>query len=109
MILQYESNNKTIYEESETIALANVYACGKRFEDIFSVIDSIKENLNYSSEEGFTSCTDGLDDESIKSAKMVKVAILSDGKNKEKNRSLLFSEDTEIFLLNSNGKTLRRF
>lgn len=38
----------------------------------------------------------------------IKLAILSDGKQKQNNTSLIFSRYSEIYLLNNNGKTIRK-
>lgn len=109
MILQYEMNGKEIYREGQTIAFAEIIAVGKRFENINSVFDFSEEQIKYRPQ-GIEVCSNILfDDEEIKELQFVKMVILSDSSDKKKNTTLLFSPDVDIYLLNENGKTLKRF
>lgn len=109
MILQYEMNGKEIYREGQTIAFSEIIAVGKRFENINSVFDFSEEQIKYRPQ-GIEVCSNILfDDEEIKELQSVKMVILSDSSDKKKNTTLLFSPDVDIYLLNENGKTLKRF
>jgi len=41
--------------------------------------------------------------------KTVKMVVLSNGPKKKDNETLLFDEQSESYLLNNNGKTLKKF
>lgn len=49
------------------------------------------------------------DEERLNAEKAVKVAVLLDGEISHNNKTLIFSGNTTIYLLNSNGKTIQRF
>ena len=48
-------------------------------------------------------------DDSIKGLKCVKLATLSDGAQKSNNKVLAFGGDTPVYILNNEGKTIRKF
>lgn len=108
MILQYESNNKEIYKEGNTIGLSQILAVGKPFGDINGIIDFAVEQIKCDREKDvFAICDNEIfNEEYLKTAQFVKAAIFNDG---AKNTIYLFKHDSNIYLLNDNGKTIRRF
>ena len=62
------------------------------------------ENKMYFDMDGIAS-----DGERLNAEKMIKVAVLSDGEISHNNKTLIFSGNTTIYLLNSNGKTIQKF
>ena len=109
MILQYEMNGKEIYREAEQIAFSEIIAVGKPFDDVYSVLDFAKEQIKYTPDT-IEICSPSLDDrEKIKEMKTVKMVVLSNGLKKKDNETLLFEEQSESYLLNNNGKTLKKF
>lgn len=109
MILQYEMNGKEIYREAEQIAFSEIIAVGKPFDDVYSVLDFAKEQIKYTPDT-IEICSPSLDDrEKIKEMKTVKMVVLSNGLKKKDNETLLFDEQSESYLLNNNGKTLKKF
>lgn len=109
MILQYEMNGKEIYRESPMIGFAEIIAVGRRFEDVYSVYDFSEEQIKYRPESIEVCSLELEDNEKISKMQSVKMAILSNGADKKKNNTLLFSPEQTIYLLNENGKTLKRF
>ncbi len=109
MILQYEMNGKEVYREAVQIAFAEIIAVEKPFENVFSVVDFAKEQIKYSPDT-IEPCSPSLnDEEKIKEMKSVKMVILSNGIRKGDNETLLFDEKAEVYMLNDNGKTLKKF
>ena len=109
MILQYEMNEKEVYREADMVAFAEVLAAGKKFADVNDIITQSNNQLNYTPEtvEIASDCLS--DKEKIKEIQSVKMAILSDGMDKKKNVTLLFDSEAQLYLLNNNGKTIKRF
>ena len=109
MILQYEMNGKEIYREAEQIAFSEIIAVGKPFDDLYSVLDFAKEQIKYTPDT-IEICSPSLEDrEKIKEMRIVKMVVLSNGLKKKDNETLLFDEQSESYLLNNNGKTLKKF
>lgn len=109
MILQYEMNGKEIYREAEQIAFSEIVAVGKPFDDVYSVLDFAKEQIKYTPDT-IEICSPSLEDKDrIKEMKTVKMVVLSNGLKKKDNETLLFDEQSESYLLNNNGKTLKKF
>ena len=109
MILQYEMNGKEIYREAEQIAFSEIIAVGKPFDDVYSVLDFAKEQIKYTPDT-IEICSLSLEDKDrIKEMKTVKMVVLSNGLKKKDNETLLFDEQSESYLLNNNGKTLKKF
>lgn len=109
MILQYEMNGKEIYREAEQIAFSEIVAVGKPFDDVCSVLDFAKEQIKYTPDT-IEICSPSLEDEDrIREMKTVKMVVLSNGLKKKDNETLLFDEQSESYLLNNNGKTLKKF
>ncbi len=109
MILQYEMNGKEIYREAEQIAFSEIVAVGKPFDDVYSVLDFAKEQIKYTPDT-IEICSPSLEvKDRIKEMKTVKMVVLSNGLKKKDNETLLFDEQSESYLLNNNGKTLKKF
>ena len=109
MILQYEMNGKEIYREAEQIVFSEIVAFGKPFDDVYSVLDFAKEQIKYTPDT-IEICSPSLEDKDrIKEMKTVKMVVLSNGLKKKDNETLLFDEQSESYLLNNNGKTLKKF
>lgn len=109
MILQYEMNGKEIYREAEQIVFSEIVAVGKPFDDVYSVLDFAKEQIKYTPDT-IEICSPSLEDKDrIKEMKTVKMVVLSNGLKKKDNETLLFDEQSESYLLNNNGKTLKKF
>lgn len=109
MILQYEMNGKEIYREADQIAFSEIVAVGKPFDDVYSVLDFAKEQIKYTPDT-IEICSPSLEDKDrIKEMKTVKMVVLSNGLKKKDNETLLFDEQSESYLLNNNGKTLKKF
>ena len=108
MILQINKGNKRIYQEAECITLSEIdlfETSGYSKNDLIETLnlEVNPENKTYFDMDGV------LSDEKLKNEKMVKVAVLSDGEVSNNNRTLIFSGNTTIYLLNNSGKTIQRF
>lgn len=109
MILQINKGNKRIYQEAESISLSKVDLSEIpkiSKDDLLEVLnlEVNPENKMYFDMDGIAS-----DGERLNAEKMIKVAVLSDGEISHNNKTLIFSENTTIYLLNSNGKTIQKF
>jgi hypothetical protein len=109
MILQINKGNKRIYQEAESISLSKVDLSEIpkiSKDDLLEVLnlEVNPENKMYFDMDGIAS-----DGERLNAEKMIKVAVLSDGEISHNNKTLIFSGNTTIYLLNSNGKTIQKF
>ena len=109
MILQINKGNKWIYQEAESISLSKVDLSEIpkiSKDDLLEVLnlEVNPENKMYFDMDGIAS-----DGERLNAEKMIKVAVLSDGEISHNNKTLIFSGNTTIYLLNSNGKTIQKF
>ena len=109
MILQISKGNKKIYQEAESISLSKVDLSEMpkiSKDDLLEVLnlEVNPENKMYFDMDGVMS-----DEERLNAEKAVKVAVLLDGEISHNNKTLIFSGNTTIYLLNSNGKTIQRF
>ena len=109
MILQINKCNKRIYQEAECITLNEIdlsETSGYSKNDLIEILnlEVNPENRTYFDMDDVLS-----DDEKLKKEKMIKVAVLSDGEVSNNNRTLIFSGNTTLYLLNNSGKTIQRF
>lgn len=107
MILQYMSGKGKCYLEADCIGLYEV--------DISEIEQRTRENIlrilsmNIPVEDKvILDMSRVFDSGEIESCKKLKIAILSDAKIQDNNKSLLFGENTEVYLLNNSGKTIRK-
>ena len=109
MILQINKGNKRIYQEAECITLNEIdlsETSGYSKNDLIEILnlEVNPENRTYFDMDDVLS-----DDEKLKKEKMIKVAVLSDGEVSNNNRTLIFSGNATLYLLNNSGKTIQRF
>ena len=106
MILQYMVGNKEVYQDSDAISVAKIKLDdnGKTLNDVLILIE---EEIGVVS---VIDCDGKLQsDDSIKGLKCVKLATLSDGAQKSNNKVLAFGGDAPVYILNNEGKTIRKF
>ena len=107
MILQYQGIRGESYIEADFISFLEIDLSGTEKE-----IDKITKEISiqYGRDDMNISDMDNLAGSGcIKNSKKVKIATLSDMKERSNNSILLFSENTKLYLLNSNGKTIKKF
>ena len=109
MILQINKGNKRIYQEAECIALDEIYLSEEPKISKKELIETLNLEVNPENKTYFDMDEVLSDDEKLKKEKMLKVAVLSDGEVSNNNRTLIFSGNTTIYLLNNSGKTIQRF
>lgn len=109
MILQYEVDGKEIYREGETIAFARIVSKENGFESIDSVLDLSEKQIKYSPKTVEVWPGSLFDKEKNEKLEFVKMVILSDSLNANKNTTMMFAPDVDIYLLSENGKTLKTF
>ena len=108
MILQINKGNKRIYQESECISLNEIYLSETPKISKKELIETL--NLEFNPEnKTYFDMDDVLSDEKLKNEKMIKVVVLSDGEVSNNNKTLIFSGNTTLYLLNNSGKTIQRF
>ena len=108
MILQFNKGNKRIYQESECISLNEIYLSETPKISKKELIETL--NLEFNPEnKTYFDMDDVLSDEKLKNEKMIKVVVLSDGEVSNNNKTLIFSGNTTLYLLNNSGKTIQRF
>ena len=108
MILQINKGNKRIYQEAECISLNEIYLSEAPKISKKELIETLNLEVNPENKTYFD-VDDVLSDEKLKNEKMIKVAVLSDGEVSNNNRTLIFSGNTTIYLLNNSGKTIQKF
>lgn len=112
MILQYKGfNNNWSYEEAETITVATVEVTRAKIEaneseEELCLIKDISEKIDQEIRES-TNCANitYITKKPIYELGYVKVAMLSD---KNKDCAYVFDMNTEVYLLNNSGKTVRK-
>lgn len=112
MILQYKGfNNNWTYEEAETITVATVEVTRVKIEandsdEELNLIKNISEKIDQEIREA-TNCSNiaYITPKPIYELGYVKVAMLSD---KNKDFAYVFDTNTEVYLLNNSGKTVRK-
>ena len=109
MILQINKGNKRIYQEAECIALDEIYLSEELKISKKELIETLNLEVNPENKTYFDMDEVLSDDEKLKKEKMLKVAVLSDGEVSNNNRTLIFSGNTTLYLLNNSGKTIQRF
>ena len=109
MILQFNNANNRIYQEAECISLTEIYLSEAPKISKKELIETLDLELNPENKTYFDMDEVLSDDEKLKKEKMLKVAVLSDGEVSNNNRTLIFSGNTTIYLLNNSGKTIQRF
>ena len=109
MILQINKGNKRIYQEAECIALDEIYLSEEPKISKKELIETLNLEVNPENKTYFDMDEVLSDDEKLKKEKMLKVAVLSDGEVSNNNRTLIFSGNTTLYLLNNSGKTIQRF
>ena len=109
MILQINKGNKRIYQEAECISLNEIYLSEAPKISKKELIETLDLEMNPENKTYFDMDEVLSDDEKLKKEKMLKVAVLSDGEVSNNNRTLIFSGNTTIYLLNNSGKTIQRF
>lgn len=106
MILQYDINGRDCFQESDCASICEIDLSGLETKDKNSVIGYISRKANcfdmifIDVNEIFGECE--LQDDKVK------LAILSDGKQRQNNSVLIFSQYSEVYLLNNSGKTIRK-
>lgn len=106
MILQYSKSNGEFYQESQTIFLCELSLTELKEKTKDNVLELIYNEATKS--KVLIDCDDIFKDEKLNDCNKIKIAILSDGKERENNLVLIFGENTEVYLLNNSGKTIRK-
>ena len=108
MILQINKDNKRIYQEAECIALNEIYLSETPKISKKELVETLNLEIHPENRTYFDMDDVLSDDEKLKNEKMLKVAVLSDGEVSN-NRTLIFSGNTTLYLLNNSGKTIQKF
>lgn len=104
MILQYPNNGTQCYEESQSICFLKIPFTQN--DDAVDIMEKAKKQVSTVwGEPVFEIRTDKMFPEN---SKFVKIAILNE-RNRGKSKALMFCEETTLYLLNENGKTLKMF
>ena len=109
MILQINKGNKRIYQEAECITLSEIDLFETSGYSKNDLIETLNLEVNPENKTYFDMDDVLSDDEKMKKEKKVKVVVLSDGEVSNNNRTLIFSGNTTLYLLNNSGKTIQRF
>lgn len=112
MILQYKGfNNNWTYEEAETITVATVEVTKAKIEandsdEELNLIKDVSEKIDQEIR-GATNCANitYITQKPIYELGYAKVAMISD---KNKDCAYVFDVNTEVYLLNNSGKTVRK-
>lgn len=81
---------------------------------LFELSEKTKENVSELIYDEVTKskilidCDGIFEGERLNDCNKLKIAILSDGKERENNLVLVFGENTEVYLLNNSRKTIRK-
>lgn len=107
MILQCNYGNKEVYQEADSISVQSV--------DISEIKDKTKETVlkllceqTHYNDCTFIDCDGIFQEDMLRNTDKIKLAVLSDGVEQTNNKFLMFAMNTKVYLLNSNGKTIRR-
>lgn len=106
MILQYNAKNGEYYQESEVILLKELILSELKEKTKENVLELIYNEATKS--KVLIDCDDIFEGEKLNDCNKIKIAVLSDGKERENNLVLVFAESTEVYLLNNSGKTIRK-
>lgn len=106
MILQYNILDRDCFMEADCISVCEMDLSNLEDRTENSVIGYISRTASCF-ESTFFDVNGVLENGEIHDDK-IKLAIMSDGKQKQNNTALIFSQYSEIYLLNSNGKTIRK-
>lgn len=107
MILQCNYGNKEVYQEADSISIQMVDISEMKNKTKETILKLLYEQTNYNNCT-FIDCDEIFQEDVPKNTDIIKVAVLSDGIEQSNNKFLLFCENTTIYLLNNNGKTIRR-
>lgn len=108
MILQYLKGVKEGYSETDFISFDEIDLSGIE-KEASKILEEITNQYGSSSDVTFIDMDSLFKTGKIKDTEKVKIATLSDAKEVNNNRVLLFSGETKLYLLNSNGKTIKKF
>lgn len=108
MILQYFKDKGEYYLEADCIGIYKA--------DISDIEEKTRENIIAHIAEKIPTCVESIildtdnifDDESLKKCNEIKLAVLSDGNEKNNNKVLAFREEQQVYVLNNSGKTIKR-
>lgn len=106
MILQYNAKNGECYQESEAVLLRELSLSEIKEKTEDNVLQLIYDEVTIS--QILIDCDNIFKDKKLNDFSKLKIAILTSGKERENNTVLIFGENTEIYLLNNNGKTIRK-
>lgn len=108
MILQYVLSGKECYCEADCVSLQVINLKEIKEKNLDSVLEKSAEEFPFLI--GATIIdSDGILSENLKSESSIKIAVLSNGREKKDNTIWAFRENTPVFLLNNNGKTIKKF
>ncbi len=104
MILQYSNNGTECYEEAQSICFLTIPL--KEEKTVADVIQTAAKKIEKVWGDPVLEIRS--DKIILPNSKVVKFSILSE-RDRGKSRILMFNENTPLFLLNDNGKTLKMF
>ncbi len=108
MILQYVLSGKECYCEADCISLQTVSLKEIEEKTLNNVIEKAVGEFPFLIGSTIID-SDGILGENIESENSIKIAVLSNGREKKDNTIWAFRENTPVFLLNNNGKTIKKF
>lgn len=107
MILQCNYGNKEVYQEADSISVQVVDISEIKDKTKEAILKLLCEQTNYN-DCTFIDYDEIFQEGALKNMDIIKIAVLSDGIEQSNNKFLLFSSNTTVYLLNNNGKTIRR-
>lgn len=108
MILQYVLNGKECYCEADCVSLQAVSLKEIEEKTLDNVVEKAVKEFPFLI--GATIIdSDGILSENLESESTIKIAVLSNGREKKDNTIWAFKENTPVFLLNNSGKTIKKF
>lgn len=108
MILQYVLIGKECYCEADCISLQTVSLKEIEEKTLNNVIEKAVGEFPFLIGSTIID-SDGILSENLKSENSIKIAVLSNGREKKDNTIWAFKDNTPVFLINSNGKTIKNF
>lgn len=106
MILQYSIHGRDCFMESDCASICEIDLSKLEDRTENSVIGYVSRTASCFDSTFFD--VNGIFENGEIHDEKIKLAILSDGKQKQNNTTLIFSQYSEIYLLNNNGKTIRK-
>lgn len=108
MILQFQIRNGDYYLEADLIGTYEVDISDFKEKEPEKILLHIEDTIPVCVGASILDVDCIFDNETLGKCNKLKIAVLSDAKEKKDNKVLMFSENSEVYILNNNGKTIKR-